>query len=264
MMQDTAPHLNSDLSSNLNSNLSSDLSSDEILKRVKSPRYPWHQPIQITPALNTRKNAIRRFERRLKLMQVPMDLTGKTILDIGAWDGYFSFEFERRGAKRVLAIDTYAWDMGGIDNFLTAREVLKSKVEYRRADVHDLNEVDFGKFDIVFFAGVLYHLKNPLVALERIRSVTNELLICETHAMIPFMHEKYPIISFFPGDENTTERWKICAYPTLSWLKHALQSAGFAKHEFKYTPSMRLWRKLKALFTNTPQSGRCIVHAFVK
>ena len=51
----------------------------------------------------------RRFERRLRLLQIPDDLTGWTVLDLGAWHGYFSFECERRGADRVLAVDNYAW-----------------------------------------------------------------------------------------------------------------------------------------------------------
>src|SRR5438874_1190950 len=82
--------------------------------------------IQTRPEWYTR----RRFARRLKFLQIPADLRGKTVLDIGAWDGFFSFECERRGASRVLAIDTYAWDEHGMDGFLLAKEVLASRVEY--------------------------------------------------------------------------------------------------------------------------------------
>lgn len=128
-------------------------------------------------------------------------------------------------------------------------------------DVHDLDPQDIGTFDICFFSGVLYHLRNPLLALDRIRTVTRELLICGTHAMIPFLHERFPLISFFPGDENATEPWELCAVPTIEWLRCALPAAGFTRLEFKYTPSMYLWRKFKALVTNRPQTGRCIVHA---
>ena len=141
-------------------------------------------------------------------------------------------EYVRTGIATGLAIDTFAWDKGGIDCFLLAREQLKSKVEYQRLDVHELSKDLVGSFDIVFFAGVLYHLKNPLLALENIREVTNELLICETHVMIPAFHEKYPLISFFPGDENTNGPWEICGYPTISWLEHALDSAGFSSCDF--------------------------------
>src|SRR5262245_53605468 len=104
-------------------------------------RQLFHSPIEFGDGLRTQPwHVQRRFRRRLQLLQIPEDLTGKTVLDIGAWDGFFSFEFERRGAKRVLAIDTYAWDKGGLDCFLLARAHFNSKVDYQRLDVHDLSK----------------------------------------------------------------------------------------------------------------------------
>ena len=47
---------------------------------------------------------------RLKTLHMPDDLHGKNVLDIGAWDGFFSFEAKRRGASRVLAIDSFCWE----------------------------------------------------------------------------------------------------------------------------------------------------------
>jgi tRNA (mo5U34)-methyltransferase len=128
----------------------------------------------------------RRFRRRLRLLQIPEDLTGKTVLDIGAWDGWFSFEFRRRGAKRVLAIDSYAWGPRpsgyprGLDCFLLAREFHNSMVEHQILDVHDLSPDATATFDLVFCAGVLYHVRHPLLVLEKIRSVTARQLILGT------------------------------------------------------------------------------------
>ena len=206
----------------------------------------------------------RRFERRLRLIRIPEDLTGLSVLDIGAWHGYFSFECERRGAERVLAIDNYAWNRFGMDEFLSARDRLKSKVEHRKVDVHDLDARDVGQFDLVLMLGVFYHLRNPLAALERIRQVTRRLLICETHVLLPFVHERYPLVPFFPGDENTEERrYEMCAMPTIEGLRQILHAAGYDEVETIYTPSFRYWKKLVALVTNRPQSGRGIVHARV-
>ncbi len=207
-------------------------------------------------------NGVYDMSKYLDYYKIPENLKGKTVLDIGAWDGFFSFEFERRGAK-VLSIDI--WDETALANFLFAREKLNSKVEYKRLDVHDLDAGLIGKFDIVFCAGVLYHLRYPQKALERIRSVTKELLILETVTMVPFIHERFPMIGFFPGDQEAIasgRQWGICAAATISWLKEALYSAGFAKIEVKYRPSMRWWRKFMALFTNAPRGGRGILHAF--
>ena len=225
----------------------------------------WHSPIDLGHGVVTRGwSAQRRFARRLRLMQIPDDLTNKRVLDIGTWDGFFSFELERRGAQ-VLAIDI--WSEDALANFLFAREKLNSKVEYKRLDVHDLDPSQVGKFDIVLCAGLFYHTRYPLEALENIRSVTKDFLILETTALLPFLHENFPLIAFFPGDEEAIasgRQWGICAAATISWLKEALHSAGFTRIEVKYTPSMRWWRKFKALLTNKPRGGRSIIHAFVE
>lgn len=206
----------------------------------------------------------RRFERRLRLLRIPDDLTGWSVLDVGAWHGFFSFECERRGADRVLAVDRYAWDRFGADEFLAARERLGSAVEHRRVDVHDLDPDKIGRFDLVLLLGVFYHLRLPLRALERIRSVTKRLLICETHVLLPFVHERYPLIPFFPGDENARQTpYELCAMPTLAALGQMIESAGFSRAEVVYTPSFRYWKKFLALVTNRPRSGRGVVHAHV-
>lgn len=216
-----------------------------------------------TSAPLTREGLIRRrFERRLRLLQIPEDLTGWSVLDIGAWHGFFSFECERRGADRVVAMDRFAWDTFGMDEFQAAKTRLGSKVETRHLDVHQLDPAEVGQFDLVLLLGVFYHLRNPLQALERIRSVTKRLLICETHVLLPFVHERYPLVPFFPGDEQATERPReLCAMPTLEALRQMLESVGFADVDVVYTPSFRYWKKMLALVTNRPQSGRGIVHA---
>jgi tRNA (mo5U34)-methyltransferase len=243
---------------------------DALRKRVDELRGHFHAPFDFGNGITTRPaHVVRRFRRRLRLLQIPEDLTGKTVLDIGAWDGYFSFEFERRGAKRVLAIDSFAWDEKrdwprGLDCFLLAREFLKSKVEYQRLDAHDLSPAAIGTFDLVFCGGLLYHLRYPLAALEKIRSVTSGQLILETHQLIPAVHERTPLITFFPGDEEGVRSNFPGGFPTRAWLSAALTTAGFKRHEFVYTPSFRWVKKFVALVTDTPQRGRLIAHAFAE
>ena len=129
-------------------------------------------------------------------------LQGKTVLDIGAWDGYFSFAAERLGASRVLATDSFVWSgatWGSKAGFDLARETLGSKVEERQIDVMDLSPEAVGTFDVVFFLGVLYHLRHPLLALERVASVTRELLVLETAVDMTFTRR--PAAAFYPTDE---------------------------------------------------------------
>lgn len=107
----------------------------------------------------------------------------KTVLDVGASDGYFSFLAEKLGAKRVLAIDYPSWRGTGPaakQGFDLAHQILNSKVESRVLDVLDVSPTSVGFFDVVLFLGVLYHLPNPIQGLIAVANVTKELLIVET------------------------------------------------------------------------------------
>jgi tRNA (mo5U34)-methyltransferase len=232
--------------------------------RAAELRDHFHSPIDFGNGFNTKPaHTQRRFQRRLRLLQIPENLTGKTVLDVGAWDGFFSFEFERRGAKRVLAVDTWTGPHA-LETFQLSHEQHKSRVEYLKIDAHDITPEAVGKFDLVFCAGVLYHLRYPLMGLERLRSVTNDMLLLETSSLIPARHESTPLMTFFPGDADAAKfEWHKGGFPTQAWMAHALQAAGFTKHEFIYTPSWKPLKKLLAAVTNTPQYGRLIVRAWV-
>src|SRR5437667_3601082 len=84
-----------------------------------------------------------RTPRKLERVQLPPDLSGQSVLDIGAWDGFFSFECERRGAARVVAIDDYTWGGGpgggSKAGFELAREALGSRVEDRDVAFADIS-----------------------------------------------------------------------------------------------------------------------------
>jgi tRNA (mo5U34)-methyltransferase len=237
-------------------------SPEDLVTRVKTIN--WCHPIDLGNGLLTRPewHIRRRFLRRLSLLGLPEDLTGKSVLDIGAWDGFFSFECERRGAARVLAIDTYAWDHHGQAGFNLAHEVFHSRVESRRLAAEDLDPADIGHFDIVLFLGVFYHLRDPIAVLDRLRRITRGTLVLETHTLIPVMHGRYPLVSFFPGDGlEEGARFEFCAIPTEEALRQMLRSAGFTRMEVKHRPSWRWVKQLTALVTNRPESGRLIVHA---
>src|SRR5215510_9711530 len=120
---------------------------------------------------------------RLARLDLPTSFTGLSVLDVGAWDGFFSFEAERRGAARVLATDMFAWrgpTWSTKAGFELARAALGSRVEDLEIDVMDISPERVGVFDIVFFLVVLYHLPHPLLALKRLASVTRRLLVVET------------------------------------------------------------------------------------
>ena len=112
-----------------------------------------------------------------------IDFRGKTVLDIGCWDGLWSFEAERRGAAAVYATDdTSQRPFGQSSSLEVARGILDSKVIYRPdVSVYDVDQLQCREFDIVLFLGVYYHLKHPLYALSKLRRVCKEnaLLLIE-------------------------------------------------------------------------------------
>jgi tRNA (mo5U34)-methyltransferase len=202
------------------------------------------------------------LEEEWRNMALP-SLRGKTVLDIGAWDGWFSFAAERAGASRVVALDWFVWSLDftnaaayhtyanqrkeaglkpliwgpecpwwddktlpGKRGFETARAVLGSRVEDIVLDFNQLVPQSIGLFDVVFFLGVFYHLQEPLAALRRLRSVTKELAVIETAAIDVPEQERRSLVEFLADDkvnEDPTNWW----FPTERAMHDLLWAAGF-------------------------------------
>jgi tRNA (mo5U34)-methyltransferase len=108
---------------------------------------------------------------------IPEDLAGKTLLDVGCNAGFYAIEASRRGAVRVLGIDS---QRNLIRQAVFVRDVLGLDIEYRRLTVYDLDPRELGQFDITLALGLVYHCKHLVLALERLFAITRELLILET------------------------------------------------------------------------------------
>ncbi|HEV2369832.1 MAG TPA: DUF1698 domain-containing protein [Acidimicrobiales bacterium] len=213
------------------------------------------------------------------------EMHGRTVLDIGAFDGYYSFAAERAGASRVVALDHYMWGVD-IDRrngywyrcnerdvipdrrrddadfwdpslprrrpFDLAHHALRSRVEPVVMDFMAGRLDRLGAFDVVLFLGVLYHLTDPIGALERLRMVTRGVAVIETEALTVAGHESDLLVRFIAGDELNGDHtnWNQVTEPAL----HALcRVAGFGRVETVVGP---------------PESGgedgyRIVVHAFV-
>lgn len=195
----------------------------DLQSRVDAIR--WYHTIDLGDGVVTR--GVDDSALRLARVQLPESLGGKTVLDVGAWDGFFSFECERRGAARVVAADYFSWHGAGWGTkagFTLAREALGSQVEDIDVDVMDLNPERVGTFDVVLFLGVLYHLRHPFLALERVASVTSGHLIVET--VVDLVGVGRPAMAFYPGRElnnDPTNWWG----PNVPAVKGMLESLGF-------------------------------------
>jgi len=186
--------------------------------------------------------------QRLERMRFPASFAGKSVLDVGAWDGFFSFEAERRGARDVLATDSYAWSGQGWSDkrgFEFARHELHSNVRSLTIDVMDLSpQAVGGQYDVVLLLGVLYHVRHPFLALERVASVTGQMLILETEVdnlLVP-----WPSMAFYPADELNGDPTNWFG-PNARAVEGMLRAVGFARVERVWQSSVarRIGRALK-------------------
>lgn len=162
------------------------------------------------------------------------DLHGKTIADVGAWDGFFSFEAERRGAAEVTAVDHHIWHepTWGRAGFDFARAALKSNVKDIDCDVMNLAWglalATNTQFDVVIFSGVLYHMAHPLRALENVFSITREQCVIETH--LGCLNVNRPAMEFYEGSELGNDPSNWCG-PNPACVCAMARVAGFARCE---------------------------------
>jgi len=180
----------------------------------------WYHSIElpdgtVIPGLQS----IEQLKHRIAQFDLPSRMDGLRVLDIGAWDGWFTFEMERRGAQ-VTAIDL-------VENqrFLEARAALGSKASYRVMSVYQLDPNDIGRFDIVLFFGVLYHLKHPLLGLEKVCAVAKGIVCVES-----FVSDdggdltRPPAAEFYEGTELGGQFDNWCGPNTaclLAWCRAA-------------------------------------------
>lgn len=172
--------------------------------------------------------SVEALRARIGRYPIPEDLSGKRVLDVGAATGWNSFELERRGAE-VVAVDCV-----DLQEFRTARELLGSRVEYRILDVDELTPQSLGRFDYVLFFGVAYHLRHPLLGLERICAVTQETAFVES-----FVTDGDSCsMEFYETDELGGQLDNWCG-PTTKCLEALCRSAGFARVRLEYTEQNR-------------------------
>ena len=210
--------------------------------REEVARLPWYHSIELPGGVVTPGGDDSR--RRLERLGLPPDLSGLSVLDVGAYDGFFSFEAERRGARRVVAADSFAWtELGRKSSFELARAALRSRVEDVEVEVLDLSPERVGVFDLVLFLGGLYHMRHPLLALERVASVTGGRLILETHVDLALTRR--PAMALYPGSELDHDPTNWCG-PNPAAVEAMLRDVGFREVRL-VSPSSLPYRAGRAL-----------------
>jgi tRNA (mo5U34)-methyltransferase len=214
---------------------------DEI-RRLIAAHGTWYHRIELrpglfTPGLNDTAANRDRFDR----VGLPLDFTGLRVLDIGCADGYFSFLAEQRGAADVVAVDYRRRTSSGFD---LAHRLLGSQVRFHDDNVYNLTPEKYGTFDVVLLFGVLYHLRNPLLALDAVRAMMRSggRLFAETHIIDDAIQladgttatmsdvaprlQSAPIWQFYKGaslNGDITNKWA----PNMTGFRHIVEEARF-------------------------------------
>jgi len=205
---------------------------DDLVTRVKALR--WFHSIDLGNGLITpgdKSLATINVEQRIFFDAIL--LKEATVIDVGAWNGAYSFEAARRGAK-VLATDQYVWTHDiwrGREGFDIANEALGLNVEAKVADVPDITIKNVGRHDVVLFLGVLYHLPSPLTLLQSVAEVAKECMVVETHADL--MHIETPALAYYPGKTLNNDPTNFFG-PNPAFVIEALRECGFKIFDTHY------------------------------
>ena len=153
----------------------------------------------------------KKFERFAA--HLPQDLSGKSVLDIGCNAGFYSMEMKRRGAERVVGIDS---DERYLEQARFAAETLGyDNIEFRNLSVYDVGALG-ETFDVVIFMGVLYHLRHPLLALDLIHDhVAGDMLIFQS--MQRGSNRLMEIDEDYPFEER--EVFRESAWPKMYFIE---------------------------------------------
>jgi tRNA (mo5U34)-methyltransferase len=260
---------------------------DDLRKRVKD--HPlWYHVLELSPGIETPGW----FDLRPIVDSLPWpDVANKRCLDIGTYDGYLAFEMERRGAAEVVAVDIAdhdKWDWppelrakGGAElarlagpdkgaGFRLAHEAIGSRVDRREISIYDLDPDEIGKFDVVVCGSLMLHLRDPLRALEAVRTVTSGLFMSSETIDLPLTltHPRKAVARLLGVGELC--QWWI---PNAQCHQRMLRSSGFEivqatkPYAIRYGvahPTMRAPRqRAHALLQRSMAGGPGVPHAAV-
>jgi len=236
--------------------------SAEVMRRELAELDAWHSwyhRIELPHGIVTRSQHSPRT--LLQVMGVLEHVPGRSVLDVGTWDGGFAFECERVGAARVVGLDVdnpLELDLGRgyaycywVKRYLEAKRqgeetqwrflnkqafgfrfahaCLESRVERVHDTVYNLSPARVGRFDITLFCGILYHLRSPLRALDALFSVTDDRTFIETEVSLDEDLGPNGCAFYEKAYKGDVTNWFV---PTPRCVVDLLLSAGYRRVQF--------------------------------
>lgn len=200
---------------------------------------------------------------KLHHLCLPRFLTGRSVLDLGAYEGYFTFQAEDRGATRVVAVDQYVWQLAGCSafrNFKFIRKTLDSRSEFVMAPAEKAAEILQDQFDIVLFLGVLYHDPKMTDYLANAAALTKGVCVVET--LLDRLDCDQATAAIYDGSEindDPTNSWA----PNLRAMTIILRRVGFKHVELRNIWHVNTLDAINgASQFGAVRSGRAVFHAY--
>ena len=233
----------------------------DTLREYISREKRWFHSFTFTEGLTT--PGYDPSSKKLDHLMLSDRLDGYSVLDIGAYDGYFSFHVSQRGAAKVVATDDFVWRLANVParaNLAAVRQALNAKVDDVVAPVETLADEIRQTFDITLFLGVLYHAPDMLHYLRNVFAVTKTVCVIET--LVDNLDIGEASAAFYPagtlnGDDSNN--WD----PNIAAVVAMCERVGFSHCEF-----MSLWDlNTRAQIAGqsklgTVKSGRAVFHAY--
>jgi tRNA (mo5U34)-methyltransferase len=209
----------------------------DVIERARE--YRWYHTLELSDGYTT--DGLFDLRPHVSRFGIPEDLTGKRCLDVGTWDGFWAFELERRGAAEVVALDLQ--DESRYDypprrrpevfpevhnpGFRLAKEVFQSEVELVDCNIYDARPDDLGTFDLVFCGAMLIHLRDQLLALERIANLCDGMFISGEpyHRLLGLL--PVPLSRYRADRDKAVVFWE----PNARAWRQMMWSAGFERVE---------------------------------
>jgi tRNA (mo5U34)-methyltransferase len=185
-------------------------------------------------------------DHRYRIPAIPERFDGLAVLDIGTFDGLYAFLAEARGADRVVAVDNEQYvdwvrarwgvELEGGEGFRAIKRLLGSRVEYRRLDALELDQLDWA-FDFIFCCGILHRVEAPkrLLRVMRRRLGEGGRVLLETHGVFEGHDDGDPVRRYGPGEVYPHDDYVYFGF-TLSGLQMLARQSGYEGFETVDTP----------------------------
>jgi tRNA (mo5U34)-methyltransferase len=189
--------------------------SPEALQRTIAKLGPWYHDIRLTPDISTYQPHRHYMENRWKYLSefLPGDLSGKRVLDIGCNSGFFALQMKERNAREVVGIDIMPHCLAQ-SRFVS--HWFGQAMELRQLTAYDV--ASLGEFDIVVFIGVLYHLRHPLYAIDKVASICRDTMYLQS--MIRGDTRDFSPAPDYPQNEENV--FKVPEFPRMYFIEKSL------------------------------------------